>query len=154
MLKESPISYNNKLLQKSLYTQQKKLSSLTRGCSLPIFTDNETISNLIQYELFQEESDLLETGLYFLIQPDKIRKSKIFTSIEKIHRISNLKSEETKNQMKAHLSYLTNSYFYNCKPSPRIQRQHRVLRNLRKNKDIIITKPNKGNGVVFLDRKL
>ena len=28
------------------------------------------------------------------------------------------------------------------------------MRNLRKNKDIVITKPNKGNGVVILDRKL
>ena len=28
------------------------------------------------------------------------------------------------------------------------------LRNLRKNKDIIITKPKKGNGVVILDQKL
>ena len=61
---------------------------------------------------------------------------------------------ETKTQIKAHLSYLTNSYFYNYKPSPRILRQHRVLRNFRKNKDIVITKPDKGNGVVILDRKL
>ena len=50
--------------------------------------------------------------------------------------------------------YLANSYFYNYKPSPRILRQHWVLRNLRKNKDIAITKPDKGNGVVILDRKL
>ena len=33
-------------------------------------------------------------------------------------------------------------------------RQHHVLRNLRKNKDIVITKLDKGNGVVILDRKL
>ena len=46
------------------------------------------------------------------------------------------------------------SYFYNYKPSPRILRQHRVLRNLRKNKDIVTTKLDKGNGVVILDRKL
>ena len=44
ILKKSTILYNNKLLQKSLYTQQKKLSSLTKGCSLPIFTANETIT--------------------------------------------------------------------------------------------------------------
>ena len=94
-------------------------------------------------------------GLYFSIQSNKIRKSEIFTSFEKICRssINNLKSEETKNQIKAHLSYLANYYFYNYKPSPRILRQHRVLRNLRKNKDIVITKPDKGNGVVILDRK-
>ena len=53
-----------------------------------------------------------------------------------------------------YLSYLANSYFYNCKLSPRILRQHCLLRNLRKKKDIVITKPNKGNGVVILDRKL
>ena len=56
-------SYNKKSLQKSLYTQQKKLSSLTKDCNLPIFTANETITNLTQHELSQEESDLLKAGL-------------------------------------------------------------------------------------------
>ena len=65
-----------------------------------------------------------------------------------------LKSEETKSQIKAHLWYLANSYFYNYKPSPRILRQHRVLRNLRKNKDNVITKPDKGHGVLILDGRL
>ena len=139
-----------------LYTLQKTLSSLTRDCNLPIFTANETITNLTQYELFQEESDLLKAGLYFSIQPDKTRKSEIFTTFEEIHRsfLSNLKSEETKTQIKAHLSYLANSYFYDYKPSPRILRQYRVLQNLRKNKEIVITKPGKRNGVVILDRKI
>ena len=47
--------------------QQKMLSSLTRGCNLPIFTANETITNLKQYELSQEESDLLKADLYLLM---------------------------------------------------------------------------------------
>ena len=104
------------------------------NCSLPIFTANETITNFTQYELFQEESNYLKAGLYFSIQPDKIQKFEIFTTFEKIHYsfIKNLKSEETKSQIKAHHSYLANSYFYNYKPSPCILRQHRVLRNLRK----------------------
>ena len=131
------------------------MSSLTRDCNLLIFTANETVTNLTQYELSQEESDFLTAGLYFLIQQDKIRKSKIFTTFEKIHCsfLNNVKSEEAKSQIKAHLSYLANSYFYNYKP-PRILRQHSVLRNLRKNKDIVITKPDKGNRVVILYRKL
>ena len=118
-----------------------------RDCNLPIFTANETITNLTQCELFQEQSDLLKAGLYISIQPDKIRKSEIFTAFEKIYLslLINLKSEEIKSQIKAHISYLANSYFYNYKPSPRLLRQHRVLRNLRKNKDIVITKPDKGN---------
>ena len=111
ILTKSMTSYNKKSLQKSLYTQQKKLSSLTRDCNLPIFTANETITNLTQYKLSQEESDLLKAGLYFSIQPDKIRKSKIFTTFEKIHRsfLNSLISEETKSQIKTHLSHLADS---------------------------------------------
>ena len=147
ILTKSITWYNKKSQQKSLYTQQKKLSSLTRDCNLPIFTANKTITNFTQYELSQEESDLLKVGLYFSIQPDKIRKSKIFATFEKIHYsvLNNLKSEETKSQTKVHLSYLANSYFNKYKPSPRILHQRRDLRNLRKNKDIFITKPNKAN---------
>ena len=40
---------------------------------------NETITNLTQCELFQEESDLLKADLCFSIQPDKIQKSESFT---------------------------------------------------------------------------
>ena len=65
-----------------------------------------------------------------------------------------LKSEKTKSQIKAHLSYFANSYFCNYKPSPCILREHRVLQNLRKNKGIVITKPAKGIGFVILDSKL
>ena len=65
ILTKSIKSHSKKSLQKSLYTQQKKLSSLTRVCSLPIFTVNETITNLTQYELSQEEFDLLKERLYF-----------------------------------------------------------------------------------------
>ena len=99
----------------------------------------------MQYELSQEETNLLKAGLYFSIQPDKIGKSEIFTTFEKIHRsfLNSLKSEEIKSHIKAHLSYLANFYFYNYKPSPRILRQHRVLRNLRKSKDVVVTKPDK-----------
>ena len=124
----------------------KKLSLLARDCNLPIFTANETINNLTKYELLQEESDLLKSGSYFSIQSDKIqKKSEIFTTFDKIHRsfLSNLKFEETKIQIKARLFYLANSYFHNCKPSSRKLHQHRILRNFRKNEDIIITKPDK-----------
>ena len=50
--------------------------------------------------------------------------------------------------------YLANSYFFNYKSSPPILCQHRFLRNHRKNRDIVITKPDEGNGVVILDQKL
>ena len=63
-----------------------------------------------------------------------------------------IKSEETKSQIKAHLSYLANFFFYNYKLSLHTLCQHCVLQNLRNIKDIIITKLVKENGVVILDR--
>ena len=76
-----------------------------------MFAANETMTNLTLYELSQKESNLLKAGLYFSIQPDKIRKSKIFTTFEKIHRsfLNSLISEETKSQIKTHLSHLADS---------------------------------------------
>ena len=71
-----------------------------------------------------------------------------------VHFLTTLNPRKSKSQIKAHLSYLAHSYFYYCKPSPRILCQHRVLRNLRKDKGIVKTKPDKGNRVVILDRKL
>ena len=67
ILNGSITSHNKKSLQKSLNIQPKKLSSQTRSCSIPTFTSNETITNLTQYELSQEESNL-----YFSIQLEKI----------------------------------------------------------------------------------
>ena len=132
------LSIRKRLLLSAINKRNKELQHLSKELSLSI------------------KSDLLKAGLYFSIQLDEIRKSEIFTTFEKIHRslLNNLKSEETKSQIKGHVSYLANSYFYNYKPSPRILHQHRILRNLRKNKDIVITKPDKENGVVILDRKL
>ena len=87
----------------------------------------------------------------------KIQISEIFTIFEKNHRlfISNLKSGETKSQIKVYLSYLVrNSYLRNYKTFPHILHQHRVFGNLIINKDIVTMKPNKRNEVVILDRKL
>ena len=72
ILNKSIKSHNKKSLQKLLNTQQEKLSLVTRSCSLPTFKANETITNIKEYELSQEESDLLQAGSYFLICPDKI----------------------------------------------------------------------------------
>ena len=100
------------------------LSSLTKDYNLPICTANETITNLTQYELSQEKSDLLKIVLYFSIQPDKIWKSETFATFEKIYLsfLNNLKSEASESQIKAHLSYLADSNFYNYKRSPHILR--------------------------------
>ena len=96
ILNRSITSHNKKSLQKLLTTKQKKLYYLMRNYSLPTFTANETITNLTQHELSQEESNLPKAGLYFFIQPDKIRKSEIFTVFQNIHRFLSITLNSTK----------------------------------------------------------
>ena len=97
-LTKSMTSYNKKSLQKSLYAQQKKLSSLTRDCNLPIFTANETITNLTQYELSQEESDLLKAGLYFSINEIKFENPKSSLPLKRfiVHFLATLNPRKPK----------------------------------------------------------
>ena len=48
-----------------------------RDFNLAIFTANETITNLTQYELFQEESDLLKAGCNFQSNQIKFENPKL-----------------------------------------------------------------------------
>ena len=93
--------------------------------------------------------------MFFSIAPPYLNKSDIFTSFESIHRFltQNLKDEINKPQLKAQLSHLANTYFYNYNPSRRTLHQHKVLKKLRNNHDLVICKPDKGNGVVILDKQ-
>ena len=52
-------------------------------------------------------------NLIYLKQVYTFQESEIFTTFENIRRsfLNNLKSEETKSQIKVHLLYLANSYF-------------------------------------------
>ena len=61
------------------FTRNKKSYLQWQGIATYLYSQ-ETIINLRQYELSQEESGLLKADLYFSIQPDKIRKSEILTS--------------------------------------------------------------------------
>ena len=63
-----------------------------------------------------------------------------------------LKSEASAINLKSQMSFLATSYACNYKPSKNTLTKHRILKNLRNNKDIIITKPDKGAGVVILNK--
>ena len=103
----------------------------------------------------QEEKDLLQNGLQYAIPPVRLNKTDIFATFELIGRclLKNLKDSKDSGKVKAELSHLANSYFYNYEPTKATVRKHKLLNRLKKNKDIVITYPDKGNGVVILDRK-
>ena len=136
-------------------THQKKLQNLTKNSALP-FNSKETITNLSRYSLTTDETDILKYGLYYSIPPRNLSKTDVLVSYELIHRFmkEDLKLGNESGRLKADMSHLANSYFYNYLPSRSTLKKHGILKRLQSNPEIVITRPDKGNGVVILDRKV
>ena len=62
-----------------------------------------------------------------------------------------MKHEKDAGEAKAKMSYLANSYVSAYKPSKNTLCKHKIIKKLRNNKDILITKPDKGNGVIIVN---
>ena len=101
-----------------------------------------------------DENELLKYGLQYAIPPRFIRKTDVLASFDTIHRVmkKDLKSEDKSIDLKSQISLLASTYTGQYKVSQKTLEKHKILKRLQKNKDIVITKPDKGNGVVILDR--
>ena len=117
---------------------------------------HENIVNLAGIELTEAEKDVLCRGLKFGIPPS-IRKENILAEFELVwQQLARVKlPKEREMECKAALSGLAHR-FANCKVDRtgfRLNREHmNAIKNLKKRSDVIITKPDKGNGVVLLKR--
>ena len=67
--------------------------------------------------------------------------------------ISNLKDKEKTGETVSQLSHLANLYYSYYKPSVGILKKHGILKRLRNNQEIVILRPDKGNGIVIMNRK-
>ena len=96
----------------------------------------------------------MKYGFPHSIPSEQLRKTEVFTTFDMIHCFlrSELSSNQFGNALKTDISYLANNYYSNYCPSLNISKIHKVLEKLRRNKDIVITRPVKGNGVVVMDR--
>ena len=96
----------------------------------------------------------MKFGLTFAIKPPHVSKSQVFTTFELLH--DDLKrhlSDKTKaNEVRNEIQHLATSYVNSFKPSMNDLKKHKILKRLKHNKDIIILRPDKGNGVVVLDK--
>ena len=106
------------------------------------------------YQLSEEETDILKNGLSFGIAPRKLNKTDIYASFEMISRVltSDLKEDSTQGEVRGHLAHLANNYYHSYRPSANQLKKHKILDKLKKNNNIVILKPDKGNAVVILDR--
>ena len=63
-----------------------------------------------------------------------------------------LEENEVSTELKSELTNLANCYIYNNTPSKSSLKEPKILQKLRSQKGIIITIPDKGNGIVILNR--
>ena len=133
---------------------EKKLQNLTKNRVTP-FKSEDTIINRSSYKCTKEELDILKHGLDYAIPPRFVNKTDVYATFEVIYRVlkKDLKHEKDSGEIKSQLSYLASSYVNGYKPTKNTLEKHKILKKLRTNKDIIITRPDKGNGIVILDRK-
>ena len=98
----------------------------------------------------------LKFGLKHSIEPLRINKTDVLTTFDFIHRAMSKDLQDVKEagEVKAKMSYLANTYVKSYKPSKNALRKHKILKKLRNNNEILITKPDKGNGVIIVDRNL
>ena len=96
----------------------------------------------------------MKYGLSHSIPPKQLRKTEVFTTFDMIHRFlrSELSRNQFENALKTNISYLANNYYSNYRPSLNTLKKHKILEKLRRNKDIVIIRPDMGNGVVVMDR--
>ena len=114
----------------------------------------DVLRNLSKYQLNVDEMDLSKNGLEFSIPPRVLKKTDVFSQFDMIAKFmtQELDDNQTSTQLKNKLSQMANSYVYKYKPSFNSLKKYKILQKLKCNKDIVITHPDKGNGVVILNR--
>ena len=142
--------------------QQRKLYNLGIHNNLGPFDPNKVIVNLSKRVLTNRERNLLAFGLSFSLPIFKIDFYKYFLSFERLHKtLSTFLPYNVNNNvnLKSCLHNLSMKLFYNFKPykvfSPFFSKHDfKILRDLSKDDSIIICKPDKGRGVVIVDREV
>ena len=120
--------------------------------------DHSTITNLSSVELTEVQKNVLCRGLNFGVLP-KVSKEEVKAEFELgWNQVKDLPavSEERREECRSTLSSLAHRYA-NSKVDTSgfpLGKDHlAALRELRANQDIVISKPDKGNGVVILDKE-
>ena len=148
------VNANVKKREKTIInTHVKKLSRLTENESMP-FQRKEIIRNYSNYSLTEDETDILMNGLKYSIAPLTLNKTEILTTFEKIYGVmaNDVKNSSNVDSLKVQLSYLANTYYCKYKPTKSTLKKHSILKKLKNNNEIIITHPDKGEGVVILNK--
>ena len=140
-------------------THAKKLKDLGVNNKLSPVDPQSVVYNFSSLSLSKRVITLLAFGLDFGLPIYKIDYFQYFLKFESLFsRLGKLEcTQNDLNELKSKLHFLSYKYFYNFKPykifSCIFNREDiSLLKSLSRNKDIIISKPDKGRGVVIIDR--
>ncbi|KAG1682668.1 hypothetical protein GQR58_010742 [Nymphon striatum] len=141
-------------------THKKKLHNLGITRSLQPCDPSKVIFNFSHVSLSPRIKSLLAFGLDFKLPVFKINFFRYFLSFEKL--LTNLKSRnvlssDSFTDASKQIQTIALKYFHNFKPfkifSPIFSNDdYRILRSLSTDKSIIISKPDKGRGVVLVNK--
>ena len=116
------------------------------------------IQNLSDYELSDTEEFVLGHGLNFCLPPKTVCKEQLFAEFESLwaqlqhHKACSI---DTRNALKARLTDLAHSYSESQIEKHDFMMQnecYQAIKSLRRNEKILITRPDKGSGVVILNK--
>ena len=119
---------------------------------------SKSIVNLSKYELSTMEAFVLSHGLKFAIPPGPSRRELVFSEFESLaSQLMHHKPSSTKQNEELHALLYNAAHSYVGTPVDSGNfRMHKeciaAIKSLRQNKSIIITKPDKGSGVVVMER--
>ena len=136
-------------------THHKKLLAIGATTSSNINAD-KVIFNFSDRQLTKEEKDILQYGLKFSLPCKTPKFVQHFLPFENI--VNNLYqqfkfNDETKTQITCKVRDIAHNSFNHRDPSNNFNpTQISTLKNLKKDKNIVITRPDKGNGVVILNK--
>ena len=158
------ISFITKIIHKTIAiikkTQERKLSNLGVNNSLKPLDPNKVIFNYSSRLLTPKEESLLAFGLNFKLPHFKIDYFKYFLAFENLYQVLRKQDayrEDQQPPLNSTLQSIAFKAFYNFKPykvfSPIFSKSDiNILRNLSKDKSLVICRPDKGLGVVLLDK--
>lgn len=120
---------------------------------------SKVIFNLSDYKLSNDETRILMLGLEFGLPIVKLDFYKYFTNFEQIIQTINKNkvNKNSNNDFILKLRSIAYKYFYQFKSNENIsalfsKKDFGILKKLKANTNIIITKPDKGNGIVILNK--
>ena len=153
---------NTNGIDKINHVHSLKLKNL--GYSDVSMPPDNVIFNLSSRVLNDEEKKLLSKGLNFAFVSKNLCFDTHFLTFERLFKVLQTHTFYNDNPkgysydyFKSSLKHLAMSTFYNYKPESQYllsKDEYNILKNLAKDKSIIVMKPDKGNGIVLLDKNV